>query len=302
MMKSILICITLGWATAMQAQKPYLDSTFKKVDVSTHMFATYGEKLLELDFYKPVEAGPNLPLVLYVHGGGFKKGQRNSPGIQYFARRLAKRGYAVASISYRLTLAGEVEEECEIPAAKKAEAIQSAAKDVTLAVYYLMKNPELFPIDPKRIVLAGSSAGAEAVLHVVYGMSPEDKKDMPKFAGVISLSGAVMDIKHVNAANVIPTQLFHGMEDEVVPYDIGVHHQCKDTTSGYITLYGSRAIATEIKKLKQSYYLYSIDGGTHSWAGVPTKKSFTEIIDFLYNDVFFPQMRRQTERVVRETK
>jgi dienelactone hydrolase len=266
------------------------------------MFATYGETVLELDFYKPSEAGPNLPLVLYVHGGGFKKGQRNSPGIQYFAKRLAKRGFAVAAISYRLTLVEEAEEECEIPAAKKVEAIQSAAKDVTLAIYYLMKNPELFPIDPKRIVLAGSSAGAEAVLHVVYGMPAEDKKDMPKFAGVISLSGAVMDINHVNAATAIPTQLFHGIQDEVVPYDSGIHQQCGDSTAGYFMLYGSRAIATELKTLKQPYYLYSIDEGTHSWAGVPTKKSFNEIIDFIYFDVLFPQMGRQTERVVRETK
>jgi hypothetical protein len=62
----------------------------------------------------------------------------------------------------------------------------------------------------------------------------------------------------------------------------------------------SEVIANRLKTFSTSYYLYSIKGGTHSWAGVPTKKCFTEILDFLYNDVLYPKVIRQTELTIIE--
>lgn len=55
----------------------------------------------KLDLYLPPGAGP-LPLVVYIHGGGFSAGDKDTLELN-FARALLSNGYAVASINYRLS-------------------------------------------------------------------------------------------------------------------------------------------------------------------------------------------------------
>jgi len=62
-------------------------------------------------------------------------------------------------------------------------------------------------------------------------------------------------------------------------------------------LNGSRAIADRLKGLGKSYYLFSINSGTHSWSGIPMRRCITEVTDFLYNDVL-NMANRQTERTI----
>ena len=46
-------------------------------------------------------------------------------------------------------------------------------------------------------------------------------------------------------------------------------HYCKSDSEGYLVLYGSKAIANKLKKIEQSFYLYTINKGDHSWSGKP---------------------------------
>lgn len=100
-----------------------------------------------LDLYLPRGSGP-FPLVIYVHGGGFVQGDEDTP---LAAQRLVCAGFALASIDYRVA----------------SEAIFPAAiHDVKTAVRFLRANAASLSIDPLRIGIFGTSAGAHlAALH-----------------------------------------------------------------------------------------------------------------------------------------
>lgn len=113
-----------------------------------------GFRPLLLDIYRqavPAGGGPR-PLVIYVHGGGWRHGDSRTTGaFTNFPRvlaALAARGYVVASIDYRLI------GEARYPA---------AVRDVNAAIAYLKLHADEWGIDPRRVVLWGASAGGYLV-------------------------------------------------------------------------------------------------------------------------------------------
>jgi len=131
----------------------------------------YAEKSgasLEMDIYLPGEDYKGYPLILFVHGGGFSEGRRDDPRYVQFAENLADKGYPVASITYRLTMKGR-SFGCDQPAENKIATFRAAAEDIWDATRFLHDNARVFGfMAPPPIVLCGSSAGAEAVLHAAY--------------------------------------------------------------------------------------------------------------------------------------
>jgi acetyl esterase/lipase len=106
-----------------------------------------GYRPLLLDLYKP-EGAATHPLVVWIHGGGWSRGDsRGNGAITDFPAALASlagRGYVVASVNYRLS--GEAKFPAQI-------------QDVNAAVAYLKTNAALYGIDPNRVLLWGGSAG-----------------------------------------------------------------------------------------------------------------------------------------------
>ncbi|MCS6885302.1 MAG: alpha/beta hydrolase fold domain-containing protein [Acidobacteriota bacterium] len=99
---------------------------------------------LTLDVYEPLEPSTTLrPLVIYVHGGGFSSGDKSQG--QTKARPYTDAGFVFASVSYRLS------GEAPFPA---------APIDILTAVRYFRANASTWKIDPTRIGLYGTSAGA----------------------------------------------------------------------------------------------------------------------------------------------
>jgi acetyl esterase/lipase len=96
---------------------------------------------LELDLLLPGAASPT-PLVVWIHGGGWLSGSRSPLPSQVSA--LCSRGYAVASIDYRLT----------------TTAIWPAQiQDAKGAVRYLRAHAGTYNLDPNRFAAWGTSAG-----------------------------------------------------------------------------------------------------------------------------------------------
>lgn len=106
------------------------------------VFANYGDRQLTLDLYQPsVGKGP-FPAVVFIHGGGWYKGDPSS--YTAMARALAARGYVTLNIHYRLS------GEASFPA---------AIFDCKSAVRWARAHASTFRIDPQRIGAVGGSAG-----------------------------------------------------------------------------------------------------------------------------------------------
>jgi len=96
----------------------------------------------KLDLYLPAGDGP-FPLIINIHGGGFKLGDKTL-GDKILGQRLLKDGYAIASIEYRLS----------------GEAIFPAAVlDAKAAVRFLRANATKYKLNPDKFVAFGASAG-----------------------------------------------------------------------------------------------------------------------------------------------
>jgi acetyl esterase/lipase len=140
-----------------------------------------GDPLQHLDFWPATKATATAPLVVFVHGGGWKRGDKdNATGPTKIAHFLGE-GYAVASIDYRLVPANTVEDE---------------AHDVAKAVAFLLGRAKTLGVDPRRVVLMGHSAGAH--LAALVGTDPrylaEAGLKPDAVAGVVLLDGAAYDV------------------------------------------------------------------------------------------------------------
>lgn len=275
------------------AQKQFLDKVAKPSKRTFTYQRIKKDKNLKLDFYKPRKIKGVKPLIIYVHGGGFSGGKRNDKSAVDFAKEITSYGYAVASISYRLTMKG-IGFGCNTKSDLKIQAFNNVSTDISYAIKYIIKRKKKFKIDTTKIILVGSSAGAEAVLNLAYVYDNKILDPNFKFAGIIGMAGAITTIDKITNDKAIPTQLFHGLNDNLVPYHIAPHHYCKKENVGYLKLYGSRAIADHLKSMQKSYYLYSVKNGDHSWNTRPIYQCKKEILDFLYFDVL-QNNKRQTE-------
>lgn len=278
----------------------YTKPIFENVQQQTYTYAD----TLKLDFYD-VEEDPldKRPLLVVVHGGGFSVGQRDNPTEVKFSKTMAKMGYTVASISYRLTRKGkETGFGCDCPTQEKLETIKMSGEDVLKALHFLKEKNELFKIDFDRVILIGSSAGAEAVVNLAYMRGSDLYKDLPygelKFAGVVSFAGALLELESLTSENAVPTMFFHGIKDRLVPYDVAAHHYCEKDAPGYLKLYGSKAMADKLKELKVSYDLGIDPNGTHQWAGIPFSRTDT-IASFIHEAVIEQQFI-QTNRTLKK--
>ena len=133
---SILIAALLVACSAFAQPTP---GTGTFTTVSNLEYANVSGKSLQLDLRIPDGRGP-FPVILYLHSGAWISGDRTGgPAV-----RQASRGYAVASIDYRLA----------------PEFIwPSQVEDAKAAVRWLRANAARFDLDPDRIGVWGTSAG-----------------------------------------------------------------------------------------------------------------------------------------------
>ncbi len=108
-----------------------------------------------LDLYLPVDKADKRPLIVWIHGGGWKNGSKERMPMDW----LLQKGYAIASINYRLS------DEAKFPA---------QSHDCKGAVRWLRANAGKFGYDASKIGIAGSSAGGHLV--ALLGVSGDVKE------------------------------------------------------------------------------------------------------------------------------
>jgi para-nitrobenzyl esterase len=201
----------------------YRDDIFTSVTKTADI--TYGtaENLsgqtvtLKLDMYRPAgDTVTSRPAIVWVHGGSFCCGSKTSPEIVDEANVFARKGYVTVSIDYRLEPGG-----CtgSVPVQTCVAAIGEAREDAQTAVRFLRSQASTYRIDPTRIAIGGSSAGAITALNVGYTPENPGTGDHQGFSSAVravqSISGAQLASGPINAGDA-PALLFHGTNDSLV--------------------------------------------------------------------------------------
>jgi acetyl esterase/lipase len=169
---------------------------------------------------------------------------------------------------------------CDQPAAQKIRTFRCAAEDAWDATRFLLSN-----VCPgSRIVLCGSSAGAEAVLHAAYWPEPLLPAGF-RYAGVIGMAAAVLDLDWITPESALPSLLFHGVDDPLVPFGSASHHYCREGQPGFLLLHGSGSIAQHLEALRKPVALIKGDSGGHGWADKPMFEYVDRIISFLEREI-----------------
>ena len=118
-----------------------------------------GDSTLNVNVFTPspdVSAEP-LPVLVWIHGGGFVAGSPASPW--YDGRTFNRDGVVTVSVSYRLGFDGFG----WIPDAPSNRGV----RDWLLALEWVRANVAAFGGDPERVTIGGQSAGGGAVLHLL---------------------------------------------------------------------------------------------------------------------------------------
>lgn len=250
----------------------------KQMDIP---YKQINEITLCIDLYMP-ENKTKPPLIMWIHGGAWMYGDRKSPGMLW----QLERGYALASIEYRLTGQGTFPDHI---------------KDCKDALIYLKNNAGNYGYDADRIVVAGDSAGGHlaalmgtsaghadwepegadcAVQAIVdyYGPTALEKNwdestDTPD--NVISLllganvfgkqgrarAAAANPITYIDGSEP-PFLILHGDADDVVPYKQSVY------------------LRDALEEAGVPVSLHRVHGGGHGFAGSDINAVIDAFLDY----------------------
>jgi len=221
---TLAVALALGGQGSAAEGVRYRDEVFDSVTRTRDV--AYGQAIdehgeletLELDLYEPTgDREPLRPAFVWIHGGGFTGGDKADDLNAEIATRFAKRGYVSTSINYRLREGDYF----DVGDPRLPQVIAEARHDAQAAVRWLRANAAAYHIDPNRIAVGGTSAGAITALHVNYNSTDPGDSGNPGYpsdtSACIDISGAV-DVALMEQGEP-PVMIVHGTEDTRVPYD-----------------------------------------------------------------------------------
>ena len=198
----------------------YIDSMFDNVKTTKDVsYGTYNA--LTLDIYEPEgDTETKRAAIIWIHGGSFYAGDKSQYGKNGnlgAAPEYAKRGYVSIPINYRLQNHPVVPASPDIGAAT-----QQAKYDAMAAVRWVRAHANEYRIDPNRIIVGGSSAGAWTSLYVAYDTGNVGTSGNPgiasNVAAAVSFAGGMSPGDRELITRGEPPAIFlHGANDTVVP-------------------------------------------------------------------------------------
>ena len=239
-----------------------------------------GYRPLFLDLRIPQSASGALPLIVWIHGGGWMQGSRRRlpPNLSQHRLhdRMLERGYALAAVDYRLA---------------REAAFPGMVLDVLAAIRWLRAHSATFNLAPERLTVWGESAGAhiatmlamctkladvprsgefldqpEAPQSVVAWYGPSDFTAIPERRGPVELlqesSGwtraELSPLTYVRK-DLPPMLLAHGTDDEQVPVD------------------QSRRLFAALREVGAPVDYLEVAGARHVWVNAPSADA---VIDY----------------------
>ncbi len=275
----------------------YQDAVFSSVEKTTIPYDIQPDfrgnpTVLLADIYQP--SGDNASsraVIIYVHGGSFIEGARDGDNQDYLCESLAKKGYVVASIDYRLGFA----DPSSITQLGKAQI--RAVQDLKSFIRFAKQNAMATRIDPAKIFISGSSAGgvtALATAFLDYSERPAyiDTTGVGGFEGrgnlngqstqtkaVYSMWGAVTDTSWIKAGD-IPVGTIQSINDPCIPWN-SLSSSCQMPE---YAIYGSNAIFKRASNLKIYSTVHGFNSNDHNLglAFPHIDTTIAKMSDFLY--------------------
>ena len=239
---------------------------------------------LQLNLAQPKAGTGPFPIVLCIHGGGFRAGSRE--GYNKLCLTLAQHGFIAATMSYRLA------PKYQFPA---------AIHDTKAAVRWLRSNATRLRADPKRIGVTGSSAGGHLAqfLGVTAGVPEFEGEANPGFSSAVTCVvnvygpsdftqsyGKSVDAhevlplwlggnletarpRHIQSSplnwvtpHAAPTLIIHGTEDKYVNYEQALWMRDRLSASGV------------------EVHLLTLEGAGHGFKGADADQADQAMLEF----------------------
>ncbi len=137
------------------------------------VYATHATGPVHLDLHRPAGKG-RAPVLVFLHGGGWARGERPKSWTGF--RRFIEAGYAVVSVQYRLSGTARA---------------PAAVQDARCAMAWVAREAGRYRLDPHRVVVMGSSAGAHLAL-LAGMMEGKSEIDLPA-CGPVPRAAAIVD-------------------------------------------------------------------------------------------------------------
>ncbi|MFC6644429.1 alpha/beta hydrolase fold domain-containing protein [Granulicella cerasi] len=169
-LRYVSLSLVLGTSFAAHAQLSE-DHNFRKDVAVVYAQGVHGPLLA--DAYVPNGKGP-FPGVLFIHGGGWKTGDRNQ--MNKLIRDTTNAGFSSFTIEYDMD-----------PVLFPHSLNESLA-----ALEYFRSHAKEFKLDPTRIAVAGSSAGGELAALVALSPQPRAVDGQPAGAPIAPVQAAVI--------------------------------------------------------------------------------------------------------------
>lgn len=147
---------------------------YKGVSSKEYVYKTANGRELKLTVDYSVNEDSKSPFVIYIHGGGWSKGNMNSQ--RTLSHHMAKQ-HGVTGIRVEYSLAGQ-------PGAD----INVAVQDISDALKFINENADVLNVDPQNFAFAGTSAGAH--LAAVAAMKEAGCKAFVGYSGIYDLTSA----------------------------------------------------------------------------------------------------------------
>lgn len=209
-----------------------------------------------LDVYLPRTGRPRtgFPCVMFIHGGGFRGGDKSSGGnLDPVCRGLLRHGIAVVSINYYL-----VRKYSGSRRRDRNKEVRIAAEDAELAMKWIAEHAAEYGLDTARFAVCGSSAGARTSMELGFVRHPKT----PKIRAVIDLWGIMVDPGKIRRGSP-PALIIHGDRDKIC--DISVAY----------------AIKRRLDDLKIANRMIVMKGKGHSQSREVSRKYLDDVIGFL---------------------
>lgn len=211
-------CASLAAGRAVSVPRPELgcagvvDQPDTLSGAESFTFSKPAGRALRIHVLSPPDGGADRPAVVFFFGGGWRIGR-----IETFAdeaRALVDKGYVAALADYRVMC-------------RDKSSIDQSVADAEAAYAWMRRNSEKFGVDPRRIVMAGTSSGGHIAL-VASLSAPDDQKpaamllynpatDLMRFAKPDEIDAArAISPSQLPLEHLPPTAIFHGTADGTV--------------------------------------------------------------------------------------